>query len=39
MCLMMLTGLHAQTDSTFVGRFENTDLKITLDINLVEKNI
>ncbi len=38
-CLGSLLTLHAQVDSTFVGRLENKDLMIFLDINFVEKNI
>ena len=37
--LACLSGLYAQIDSTFVGKFENEEYKIFLEINLVEKNI
>lgn len=39
MCMMSLMGLHAQVDSTFVGRFVNTEYNIFLNLNLVEKNV
>ena len=37
--LASMSGLHAQVDSTFVGKFENEEYKIFLQLNLEEKNI
>ena len=37
--LASMSDLHAQVDSTFVGKFENEEYKIFLQLNLEEKNI